>query len=140
MRRAKYPLAIVSKMMETFGEKLLCGYDIGCGFSKTANNSNMVGPVKRSTGLHIICNAFHGHAHSRTCQLEWHPMFTVGAGLEDFEGCERVFSESNRIASVTRHATKFHRRQTILQHFARWNRDKYGEICKLRFILQELNF
>ena len=128
--RAKYPLAIVSKMIDLFGDNLLCGYDIGCGFSKTADSSALVGPKKRRAGLKIICNSFHGHAHCRVCQLECHPMYIVDVGNEDFEGCERVFSESNRIAPCIRHATKFHRRQAILRHFARWNRDKYGELCK----------
>ena len=30
--RAKYPLALVYELMESFGNDLLVGYDIGCGF------------------------------------------------------------------------------------------------------------
>lgn len=58
-------------------------------------------------------------------------MYLEGTGIEDFEGCERVFSESNRVAAVTRHATPFHRHQLIGLFFSRWNEDKRAEISKL---------
>lgn len=36
--------------------------------------------------------AFHGYAHARECQIDYHPRIAdVGMGLEDFEGCERLF-------------------------------------------------
>ncbi|KAJ7585533.1 hypothetical protein C8J56DRAFT_1052837 [Mycena floridula] len=37
-------------------------------------------------------------------------------GLEDFEICERFFSLSNALASATRHASIFHRRQAIVEY------------------------
>lgn len=116
-----------------FGEDLLIGYDIGCGFSDTANNSKKVGPKIRESRCRFIVGAFHGHAHCRQCQLKWHPLYVSGSGLEDFEGCERIFSDSNRVAACTRNASRFHRRQAILQHFDRWNSDKYAEISEYFF-------
>lgn len=67
----------------------------------------------------------HGYAHNRACQLEHHPIYYVGAGLEDFEGSERVFSASNECARTTRHATPFHRHQAVDLHFKQWDSDKY---------------
>ncbi|TDL13896.1 hypothetical protein BD410DRAFT_691017, partial [Rickenella mellea] len=32
---AKYPLAIVNKLLEVYGPNISCGYDIGCAFSIT---------------------------------------------------------------------------------------------------------
>lgn len=127
---AKYPLAILNRLMEIFGERLLVGYDIGCGFSTTASNSLLLGHLIRKLRARLCVNAFHGHAHCRSCQVQWHPLYTEGAGLEDFEGCERVFAESNKVAGVTRHASTFHRRQSIVRHFERWNSDKYAESSK----------
>ncbi|KLO06443.1 hypothetical protein SCHPADRAFT_917527 [Schizopora paradoxa] len=127
---AKYPIAIVNKLIDVFGDNILVGYDIGCGFSSTANNSPLFGPIVRKTGAQFCVNSFHGHAHCRKCQLEWHPTFVEGTGLEDFETCERVFSESNRVAATTRHTSAFHRRQAILRHFERWNNDKYSELSR----------
>ncbi|KAF8519506.1 hypothetical protein BU17DRAFT_75910 [Hysterangium stoloniferum] len=114
---AKYPLAIVNKLIDVFGVNLLLGYDIGCGFSVTVNKSALVGPKVRSSGCQFCVGYFHGHAHCR-------------CGLEDFEGCERAFAESNAVAGPTRHASKFHRKQAILLHFERWNADKYAELSK----------
>lgn len=82
----------------------------------------------REACAEFCVNAFHGHAHCRKCQLEWHPTYIEGTGLEDFETCERVFAESNRVAGTTRNASVFHRRQAIVRHFERWNFDKYGEL------------
>lgn len=127
--RAKYPLAILDNLIDVVGKPMLCGYDIGCGFSKTVEKSALVGPKAQQSKMALCVNAFHGHAHCRKCQLEWHPLYVEGAGLEDFEACERVFSQSNRIAICTRHMSKFHRRQAIERRVERWNLDKYIEIC-----------
>lgn len=129
--RGKYPLAIINRLIDLFGNNLLIGYDIGCGFSSTASNSKKLGPKIKASQTRFCVNAFHGHAHCRSCQIAYHPLYKVGAGLEDFEGCERVFSDSNRVATCTRHSSRFHRRQALIRHFDRWNRDKYAELSKL---------
>ena len=47
--------------------------------------------------------AFHGYAHARGCQIDFHPRIAdIGMGLEDFEGCERLFSNTNRFAGMSR--------------------------------------
>ncbi|KAF8462507.1 hypothetical protein JB92DRAFT_2160816 [Gautieria morchelliformis] len=70
-----------------------------------------------ANGLRIVVPAFHGHAHNRLCQLSYHILMSKGFGLEDLETCERVFSGSNSVAQLTRHATPFHRRQFIDMYF-----------------------
>jgi hypothetical protein len=64
-----------------------------------------------------LVNAFHGHAHRRLCQLDNLATYTDGLGLEDLEGCERAFSKSNALASSVRHASTFHRKQSIVSYF-----------------------
>ena len=59
-------------------------------------------------GLCLVVPAFHGHAHNHLCQLDFHVQMSAGFGLEDLETCERVFSGSNAVAQLTRHATLFH--------------------------------
>ncbi|KAF8591239.1 hypothetical protein K439DRAFT_1611253 [Ramaria rubella] len=130
---AKYPLAVTNELLDIFGSHLLCGYDIGCGFSTTANNSTLVGPKLRSYGSRFCVGSFHGHAHCRTCQLNWHPLYLKGCGLEDFETCERVFSRSNALASVTCYASTFHRRQLIHRWFESWNNDKYADSSRFMY-------
>ncbi|KAG6874615.1 hypothetical protein C0992_007271 [Termitomyces sp. T32_za158] len=85
---AKYPLAMVEALLDAFGARLGAGYDIG---------------------------SFHGHAHNRLCQLSFLAKYIKGLGLEDLEGCERFFSKSNALASSTRHASIFHRKQKIYE-------------------------
>ena len=128
--RAKYPLAHVSRLIELFGRSILCGYDIGCGFTATANRSMKVGPlVQEHDFTFCVVGSFHGHAHGRLCQLKFHPLFVEGAGLEDFEGNERTFSEANEMAGSTRHSSRFHRAQQLSRGFASHNRDKFGKLC-----------
>lgn len=126
-------MAIVDKLIDTFGTCLLIGYDIGCGFSTTANRSSLVGPKARINNLRFCIGSFHGHAHCRSCQLDWHPNYICGTGLEDFEGNERIYSESNALAGCTRHASAFHRQQAIIRHFERWNLDKYADLSEFHF-------
>ncbi|KAJ7889571.1 hypothetical protein B0H14DRAFT_2336709, partial [Mycena olivaceomarginata] len=121
----KYPLAIVARLLELHGSDIALGYDIMCAFYKTLLRSSLGRDVVRLR-LRGVVPAWHGHAHNRSCQLGWHPMYMEGVGLEDFEECERTFSLSNHLASCTRLATPFHRQQQIDEHFHFHDQDKYA--------------
>ncbi|KAK1220387.1 hypothetical protein PQX77_016845 [Marasmius sp. AFHP31] len=109
---AKYPLAIVNRLLEVLGANLGGGYDIGCRFKATLSTSPLCEQVK-SLNYTSLVGLFHGHAHCRLCQLQHLGTYVRGLGLEDLEGCERFFSKSNALASSTCHASSFHRRQGI---------------------------
>ncbi|KZV79485.1 hypothetical protein EXIGLDRAFT_631945 [Exidia glandulosa HHB12029] len=126
---AKYPLALVAKMLELVAAVQRAGYDIGCGFRATLAKSS-IGALARALGFDSLTNAFHGHAHHRLCQLRHHPLVSSGVGLEDFETCERVFSESNDVARTIRFATHFHWRQYLDMHFHHWDDVKYAELSR----------
>src|ERR1700678_2525380 len=102
----KYPLAIVNRLFNLYGTDIGLGYDIFCAFIKTLLRSSL-GAKTIALRLHGVVPAFHGHAHNRACQVQWHPMYMEGVGLEDFEECERTFYKSNELASITRLATLF---------------------------------
>ncbi|KAI6032301.1 hypothetical protein BKA83DRAFT_4558705 [Pisolithus microcarpus] len=114
--RAKYPLAVVSKLMTAFGDGLGGGYDIGCRFQTTLTRSTL-GPQAQVLNHTCLVGAFHGHAHRRLCQLSHLTLYVEGLGLEDLETCERTFSKSNALASTVRYATAFHRQQAINAYF-----------------------
>ncbi|KAI6011388.1 hypothetical protein PISMIDRAFT_55938, partial [Pisolithus microcarpus 441] len=126
---AKYPLAIISKLISVYGKNGGCAYDIGCAFSTTLRNSSL-GPQSEDLKLRMMVGAFHGHAHNRMCQLDWHPQYIQGTGHTEGEGCEHIFAASNELARSTRHATSFHRHQAVEQHFAFWDADKYAALSK----------
>jgi len=65
------------------------------------------------------------------CQLQYHPLYLPGTGLEDFETCERVFSSSNATAALIHHASYFHYIQYLDLHFSQWDADKYAELSTL---------
>ncbi|KAF8137983.1 hypothetical protein K438DRAFT_2030893, partial [Mycena galopus ATCC 62051] len=93
---AKYPLAVVKELLDTFGMRLGAGYDVGCHFGTTVANSGLGEERGRRT------------------------TYVEGMGLEDLEGCERFFSRSNGLAKSCRYAIRFHRQQeitTYAKHF-----------------------
>jgi hypothetical protein len=113
---AKYPLAIVAKLLEVFGKDLGGGFDIGCRFGTTLTNSPL-GPLARKLNYTSLVGSFHGHAHRRLCQLSHLATYVKGMGIEDLEGCERAFSKSNLLAPALRYASVFHRKQSIATYF-----------------------
>ncbi|KAK1225156.1 hypothetical protein PQX77_011912 [Marasmius sp. AFHP31] len=138
MRRSgelmKYPLANVKALLDRYGKDLGLGYDIMCAFYKTLLRSEKLRSQVVAFRLKGVVPAFHGHAHNRKCQVSWHPMYTEGVGLEDFEECERTFSESNHLALTTRLATEFHRHQALMEHFDFRDKDKH--VASGNFIYQ----
>ncbi|KAJ7269473.1 hypothetical protein C8J57DRAFT_1508628 [Mycena rebaudengoi] len=121
----KYLLAIVAKILDRYGKDAGIRYDIMCAFFKTLLRSSL-GRKTVALQMRGIVPAFHGHTHNRMCQLGWHPMYVEGAGLEDFEECERTFCLSNNLASCTRLLTPFHRQQQIDEHFQFHDADKHA--------------
>ncbi|RDX48316.1 hypothetical protein OH76DRAFT_1456309 [Lentinus brumalis] len=129
---AKYGLATVAKTMQEVGGKNMWGYDIGCEFLITVNNSSL-GPAFTESDSQFCVNAFHGYSHSYNCQVQFHPNRIPGMGLEDLETMERIFSRSNQLASVTRYASPYRRRALIAAYFEHWDHEKYSNLGHMLF-------
>ena len=125
----KYPIAIVDRLLELYGSDIGLAYDIMCAFIKTVTRSSLGAKVV-GLRLHGVVPTFHGHAHNRGCQTNWLLLYVEGAGLEDFEECEQIFSKSNELASITRLTTPFHCQQQIDEHFKFHNNDKHASSGK----------
>ncbi|KAG2337329.1 hypothetical protein BDR05DRAFT_978549 [Suillus weaverae] len=102
--QAKYPLAVISKLLNTFSSNLGGGYDIGCRFKTTLSHSSLGQHVHELNHTSLV-GAFHRHTHQRLCQLDHLATYVDGLRLEDLEGCERTFSNI------------FHRHQAITHYF-----------------------
>ncbi|EJD33722.1 hypothetical protein AURDEDRAFT_177197 [Auricularia subglabra TFB-10046 SS5] len=126
---AKYPLAIISRMLRVGMCGTRCGYDIGCAFQGTLDRSSL-GLRAREAKITSGLNSFHGYGHNRLCQLAHHPLYQTGFGLEDLEICERFFSWLNGIGGVVRHASHYHWLQAFDLGILQWDEDKYHEISK----------
>ncbi|KAG1859304.1 hypothetical protein F4604DRAFT_1882800 [Suillus subluteus] len=123
----KYPLVTINKLMDVFAERFLYGYDIKCAFHSILQRSSL-GPAVQDLGIEGVVPGFHGHAHNRLCQVQHHSKFMLGAGKEDFETCERTFSESNALAPEIQNSTEFHRHQALDEHFCFADQDKYAAL------------
>ncbi|KAH9944949.1 uncharacterized protein BXZ73DRAFT_86554 [Epithele typhae] len=125
---AKYGIAMVDKINTELPGNILLGYDIGCVFGGTLARSS-AGPEFRRRGSLCIVNAFHGYSHSYLCQLHHHPNVIAGAGIEDLETMERIFSGSNALASIICYASKYRRHTLIALYFRRWDEEKYTNLA-----------
>jgi hypothetical protein len=126
----KYPLAIVSMILDILGDNNALAYDIGCAFDKTVAQSKLLGVCAAAQALRFIVPSFHGHAHNRACQLQYHPQYITSVRIEDFETCERCFSIANGLVATTRLATRFHWHQAIEQHFKFQDQHKYADLSE----------
>ncbi|KAJ3917507.1 hypothetical protein F5877DRAFT_44531 [Lentinula edodes] len=141
--KAKYSLASMHNFLEaerqyriSNGEdtppkgKLCFAYDVGCTNSKTVNRSPLAS-LANYMGYLPAVGTMHGYAHERACQLNFLLLYQTGAGLEDGETSEQYFSKSNSLASATRHASIFHRRQMITEYaYHTDNFETYGNLSK----------
>ena len=84
-------LAIVNQLLNYYGTDVGLGYDIWCAFVKVLMNSSL-GAKMVALCLQGVVPAFHGHAHNRSCQVHWHPMYMDGVGLEDLKNVNIHFT------------------------------------------------
>jgi hypothetical protein len=84
---AKYPLAVVAKLLDAFGDCLGGGYDIGCQFQATLDNS-LLGPLAHFLCHTLLVGTFHGHAYRQLYQLFSLTTYIKGLEIEDLETCE----------------------------------------------------
>ncbi|KAJ7799715.1 hypothetical protein B0H14DRAFT_3491386 [Mycena olivaceomarginata] len=128
---AKYPLAIVEELLDTFGMNLGLGTTLAATSGQLSANSELGEKASRNN-LKCLVGSFHGHAHNRLCQLSFLATYVEGMGLEDLEGCERYFSRSNGLAKSCRYASRFHRQQeitTYAKHFDSF--ETYANLSKV---------
>ncbi|KAG2155360.1 uncharacterized protein EDB93DRAFT_1247842 [Suillus bovinus] len=121
---AKYPLAIISKVLKLLSECSLAVYNISCGFTSTICAS-ILGKAFEQQGCYICVDVFHGYAHNYTCQTKNHPNGIQGTGIKNFGAIEHFFSASNALAPVIRYATIYHHFVFLDLFFKQWYNDKY---------------
>ncbi|KAG2119870.1 uncharacterized protein F5147DRAFT_742122 [Suillus discolor] len=125
---AKYPLAIVAKVLEVIGERTLGAYDIGCGFSSMVHASSL-GTTFTEMQSRLYVDSFHGYAHNYVCQTQHHhPLGIESAGLEDFGIAECIFSASNALAPVIHYASAYCHHMFLDLFFKQWDEDKYTNL------------
>jgi hypothetical protein len=66
-------------------------------------------------------SVFHTYVHNWVCQLDYHPRLTIGWGLSDGEGLERLWSYLSPLVSPLRYATRNHRLGSIAHRLKHHN-------------------
>ncbi|KAJ6532936.1 hypothetical protein DFH09DRAFT_1092678, partial [Mycena vulgaris] len=82
-----------------------------------------------------LIGAFHGHGHGRFCaRRRTSRQYVTGVGLEGLEGCESYFSNPNALAATTRHASRCHRQQAIVNYMAHTDKSTRTK-ASVRFVI-----
>ncbi|KAJ6521652.1 hypothetical protein DFH09DRAFT_1251094 [Mycena vulgaris] len=129
---SKYGLAVTAHLLRVLG-RITMGYDIGCKFDKMCRTHPVLSQLVADKQFMALIGAFHGHGHGRLCQTKNLTTYVTGVGLEGLEGCESYFSKSNALAATTRHASRFHRQQAIVNYMA--HTDKFDTYQGLSAVL-----
>jgi len=125
--RAKYHIAAANKLISTFGKNIPFAYDIWCMFSAMLSKSS-IGNIMQEANFKCCTGSFHGAAHHRSCQLDFLIGLQKGAGIEDGEGNECLYSESNALAPIVHHASPYYHHLQIQIHFTKWDETKYEQL------------
>ncbi|KAE9389565.1 hypothetical protein BT96DRAFT_946740 [Gymnopus androsaceus JB14] len=141
--QSKYLLALLHHFMAACQEdrrhrglpeepigSLAIGYNIACGMVDKISHSPL-NQLAKDEKLQMLIGLLHGYAHNHLCQLTFLMLYIYGAGIEDLEVCERYFSHSNALASVTRYMSQFCRHQWIASYAYHWdNFEMYPNLSK----------
>ena len=115
---------MVAMALSVLGDNLGRAYDIGCSFCATIMKSLLADDFV-CKNCSFFVNAFHGYTHSYDCQVKNHPYVIKGAGIEDFETLERVFSLTNQLAPVICYTSPYRRQLFIDCLLRQLDEDKY---------------
>ncbi|KAG2214576.1 hypothetical protein INT45_005217 [Circinella minor] len=114
--RYKYPLSLIKVLVQKYGPRINCLYDIGCRFSAAVDKYY---PQLKDHGSKVAIGVFHAYCHSMECQIYNNPRYIDNFGLVDGEGMERLWStignlpftcvrrRRNKAMKVLENASKF---------------------------------
>ena len=109
---------------------LLLSYDVICGWSvnwpsRVAGNpvlANLIHPLGLTIWRSI--GSWHIHGHDQKCSARYGFRFAYGAGAQDGEGCEVMWSGTNAVASTARAMSYGGRIEVLDDKINHWNLNK----------------
>lgn len=87
-----YFLALLNRFMKEVPEEMTVGvlYDVACNMERSMKKWDFYPDIRPRVSWAL--SVFHAYGHQWPCQLVYHPRKREGFGLEDGEGCERLWS------------------------------------------------
>ncbi|KAF9508417.1 hypothetical protein BS47DRAFT_1416606 [Hydnum rufescens UP504] len=92
-----YALALISALMELIPNhwRVRVLYNIGCQMHRTLQKWDLMPEYLHR--LKFAVSIFHAYGHQWACQLWYHPRKAAMWGLSDGEGCERFWSDLQKL-------------------------------------------
>lgn len=109
----------VSNTRTNLAPGLIFAYDINCQYCINLKKRLREGRyLNWPPGLNIIpsIGLFHVHGHQNSCFARYAPAFIPGAGRDDGEILERLWSVLNGISPIARTMTLANRSETLDSH------------------------
>ncbi|GJF00948.1 hypothetical protein PsYK624_172520 [Phanerochaete sordida] len=85
--RAKYPLAVISKILDYLEDDILITYNIGCTTETTVRHSVLGEKFAKQNAMFCV-PAFYAYTHNHVCQMLYHPNNIEGMGIKDVESLD----------------------------------------------------
>jgi hypothetical protein len=114
-------------------KEALIEYDVACQWSIHFEERLQASPsLHLPDGLsYIPCvGKFHLGAHQASCFAKFSLNFVLGAGQQDGEILETLWSSLNKTAGSVRAMSKSHRQETLDDHMQDWNQKKLINLSK----------
>ncbi|KAH7905205.1 hypothetical protein BJ138DRAFT_975864, partial [Hygrophoropsis aurantiaca] len=80
-------------------------YDVGCVLSRSLSQYEFL-PDQITSRLQFRTTAMHAYGHDWACQLAYNPRMSIGLGLSDGEGVERLWSRIRKLITLERSSVR----------------------------------
>ncbi|KAG6371481.1 hypothetical protein JVT61DRAFT_9515 [Boletus reticuloceps] len=103
----KYSLALIAHLFSLLPQNatVVVLYDVGCTLDRTLSSYDIL-PPDINGRLRFATMAMHAYGHEWACQLAYNPHLSVGLGLSDGEGNERLWSRMIRLIGIERSSSR----------------------------------
>ncbi|KAH0832248.1 hypothetical protein J3R83DRAFT_13222, partial [Lanmaoa asiatica] len=103
----KYALALITHLFTLLPPHatVVTLYDVGCVLDRTLSLYDIV-PDDVVRRLRFVTTAMHAYGHEWACQLVFNPRLSVGLGLSDGEGTERLWSRMIKLIGIERSSSR----------------------------------
>lgn len=125
--RAKYPLAIISKILKYLKEKLLIVYNIECTMEIMVICSSL-GLKFKDRNARFCVPVFYTYSHNHLYQIQFHSNNIEEISIKDVETLKYVFSGMNILAPIVRYMSPFRCHLYIEAYLCQLDEDKYLNI------------
>ncbi|KIJ58397.1 hypothetical protein HYDPIDRAFT_34233 [Hydnomerulius pinastri MD-312] len=125
----KYSIALIEHLFSLLPSQanVVVLYDVGCVLARSLAQYDIL-DSKITSRVRFVTTAMHAYGHEWACQLIYNPRLSVGLGLSDGEGTERLWSRFIKLIGIERASSRQRRLWLIDRQAAAIGHDMRKEL------------